>query len=162
MLEKTLENPLDSKEIKPVNPRGNQSWIFIGRTGAEAEAPILWSPDAKNWLIGKRPWCRERLRAGEEGDDRGWDGWMALPTGLTWVWGSYGSWWWTGKLGKLQSMGSKRVGHNWVTELNWWFPLVMISSEAKGSFFAHYESAFFFLFKYTFWINFRFTEILQR
>ena len=53
VLEKTLESPLDSKEIKPVNPKGNQSWIFIGRTDAEAETPILWPPDAKNWLLGK-------------------------------------------------------------------------------------------------------------
>ena len=55
MLENTLENALDSKEIKPVNPKGNQLWIFIGRTDAEAEAPILWPPDVKSWLIGKDP-----------------------------------------------------------------------------------------------------------
>ena len=55
MLEKTLESPLDSKEIKPVHPKGNQSWIFIGRTDTKAEAPILWPPDAKSWLIGKDP-----------------------------------------------------------------------------------------------------------
>ena len=55
VLEKTLENPLDCKEIQPVNPKGNQSWIFIGRTDAEAEAPILWPPDVKRWLIGKNP-----------------------------------------------------------------------------------------------------------
>ena len=67
---------LDSKEIQPVHPKGNQSWIFIGRTEAEAETPILWPPDAKNWLI-KRPWCWERWKAGGEGDNRGWDGWMA-------------------------------------------------------------------------------------
>ena len=66
----------------------------------------------------KRPWCWERLKAGE-GDDRGWDGWMASPTGWTWVWASSGSWRWTGKAGVLQSMGSQTVGHNWVTELNW-------------------------------------------
>ena len=59
---------LDSKEIKPVNPKGNQSWIFTGRTDAEAEVPILWSPDVKSWLTGK-DWCWERLRAGGEGDD---------------------------------------------------------------------------------------------
>ena len=75
VLEKTLESPLDCKEIQPVSPRGNQSWIFIGRTDAEAEAPILWPPDVKNWLIWKGPWCWERLKAGDEGDDRGWDGW---------------------------------------------------------------------------------------
>ena len=82
VLEKTLENPLDNKEIKPVNPKGNQSWIFIGRTDAEAETPILWPPDAKNWLTGK-DWCWERLKAGGEGDDRGWDGWVASPTQWT-------------------------------------------------------------------------------
>ena len=55
MLEKSLENPLDSKEIKPVNPKGNQPWIFTGRTDAEAEAPTLWPPDGKSWLTGKDP-----------------------------------------------------------------------------------------------------------
>ena len=74
VLEKTLESPLDCKEIKLVIPKGNQSWIFIGRTGAEAKTPILWPPDAKNWLLGKRPWCWERLKAGGEGNNRGWDG----------------------------------------------------------------------------------------
>ena len=67
----------------------------------------------------KRPWCWERLRAGGEGDDRGWDGWMASPTQLTWVWVNSGSWWWTGRPGVLQFMGLQSVGHDWVTELNW-------------------------------------------
>ena len=67
----------------------------------------------------KRPWCWERLRAGGEAEDRGWDGWMASPTQWTWVWVSSGSWWWTGKPGVLQSMGSQRAGHDWATELNW-------------------------------------------
>ena len=103
-------------------------------TDAEAETLILWQPDAKNWLTGKdpdaatwckeltdwkRPWCWERSKAGGEGDDRGWDGWTASPTQWTWVWASAGSWWWTGRPGMLQSMGSLRVGHDWVTELNW-------------------------------------------
>ena len=79
MLEKTLESPLDCKEIQPVQPKGHQSWMFIGRTDVEAETPILWPPDAKSWLIW-RPWCWARLRAGGVGDDRGWDGWMASPT----------------------------------------------------------------------------------
>ena len=78
VLEKTLESPLDCKEIKPVHPEGNQSWIFIGRT--DAETPILWPPDEKNWLNWKRSWCWERLKAGGEGDNRGWDGWMASLT----------------------------------------------------------------------------------
>ena len=89
-IEKTLESPLDSKEIKPVNPKGNQSWIFIGRTDAEAEAPILWPPDAKELTPWKRPWCWERLQVGE-GDDREWDGWMPSLSRWTWVWASPGS-----------------------------------------------------------------------
>ena len=68
---------------------------------------------------GKWPWCWERLKAGGEGDDTGWDGWMASPTRQSWVWASSGSWWWTGRPGMLQSMGSQRAGHDWVTELNW-------------------------------------------
>ena len=76
---------------------GNQSWIFIGRTDAEAVTPILRPPDAKNWLTGKRPWCWERLKAGGEGEYRGWDGWMASLTRWTWVWASSRSWQWTGK-----------------------------------------------------------------
>ena len=66
----------------------------------------------------KRPWCWERLKAGE-GDDRRWDGWMALATWWTRVWVNSRSWWWTGRPGILQFMGSQRVGHNWETELNW-------------------------------------------
>ena len=67
----------------------------------------------------KRPWCWERLKAGEEGGKREWDGWMASQTQWTWVWVSSGSWWWAGKPGLLQSMGWQRVRHDWVTELNW-------------------------------------------
>ena len=131
MWEKTLES-LGCKEIKSVNPKGNQSWIFIRRTDAEAETPILWPPDVKNWLIWKDPdagW--ERLRAGGEGDDRRWDGWMASPTRWTWVWVNSESWWWTGRPGVLQSMGSQRVRHNWVTELNW-ITLQWLWSERKS------------------------------
>jgi len=118
VLEKTLESPLDCKEIKPVNPKGNQSWIFIGRTDAKSPINTLatWCEKLTHW---KRPWCWERLKAGGEGDDRGWKDWMASPTRWTWVWVSSGSWWWNGKSGMLQSMGSQRVGHNWVSELNW-------------------------------------------
>ena len=115
VLAKTLESPLDCKEIKPVNAKGNQSWIFIGRTNDEAELPILWPPDVKNWLIGKDPvlthW--ERLKAGGEGDDRRWDDWMASLTRWMSVCTSSGSWWWTGKPVVLQSMGSQRVSHDW-------------------------------------------------
>ena len=115
--EKTLESPLDCKEIQPVHPKGDQSWVFIGRTDAEAETPVLWPPDVKSWLIWK-DCCWERLRAGE-GDDRGWDGWMTSPTRWTWVWVDSGSWWWTGRPGVLRFMGSQRIGRNWATELNW-------------------------------------------
>ena len=76
VLEKTLKGPLYCKEMQPVHPKGNHSWIFIGRTDAEAETPIFLPPDAKSW----RPWCWERLKVGGEGDSRGWDGWMALLT----------------------------------------------------------------------------------
>ena len=119
VLEKTLECLLDYKDIQPVHPKGGQSWVFIGRTGAEAETLILWPPHMKSWLIGKRPWCWEGLGAGGEGDDREWDGWMASPTRWTWVWVNSGSCWWTGRPGMLRFMGSQRVGHDWVTELNW-------------------------------------------
>ena len=87
VLEKTLKSPLDCKEIKPVNPKGDQSWIFIGRTDAEAETPILWhllrraDSFEKTLLLGK-------IKAGRKGDDRGWDDWMPSPTRWTWVWTS--------------------------------------------------------------------------
>ena len=116
--EDSWESP-DSKEIQPVHSKGNLSWIFIGRTDVEAETPVLWPPDVQNWLIWKDPWCWEGLGAGGEGDDRGWDGWMASLTRWTWVWVNSGSWWWTGRPGVLQSMGSQRVRHNWATEMNW-------------------------------------------
>ena len=115
VLEKTLESPLDLKEVKPVHPKGNQSWIYIGKTDAEAEIPILWPSEAKNWLIGK-DCCWEILRAGGKGDDRGWDGCMTSLTQWTWVCVNSRSWWWTGRPDMLQSM-------EWVTnsqtQLNW-------------------------------------------
>ena len=88
------------------------SWSWSSNTLA------TWNEELTHW---KRPWCWERLKVGGEGDDRGWDGWMASPTWWTWVWVSSGSQWWTGKPGVLQSMGSQRVGHDWATELNWKF-----------------------------------------
>ena len=112
VLEKALESHLDSKKIKPVNPKGNQSWIFIGRTYVEAEAPILCQTCCKELTHWKRPWCWERLKVGGEGDDRGWDGWKATPIKWTWVWVNSGSWWWTGRPGMLQSIGLQRVGYN--------------------------------------------------
>ena len=100
----------------PSSPKGNQSWIFIGRTDTETEAPILWPLDLKIQLNWKRPWCWERLKGGGEGDDIGRDGWMASCTQWTWVWASSGRWWRTGKSGLLQSMGSQRVRHDWGTK----------------------------------------------
>ena len=82
VLEKTFESPLDSKEIQPVHPKGNQSWIVIGRTDAEAETPIVWPPDAKNWLIGKDLDVGKDWRWEEKGTT-GSDGWMASPTQWT-------------------------------------------------------------------------------
>ena len=111
VLEKTLESPLDCKEIQQVHPKGDQSWVFIRRTDAEAESPILCTPHVE-LTYWKRPWCWERLKAGAEGDDRGWDGWTASLTRWTWVWVNSGSWWWTGRPGVLQSLGSQRVRHN--------------------------------------------------
>ena len=75
-----------------------------------------WCEELTHW---KRPWCWERLMAGGEGDNRGWDGWMASPTQCTQVWVDSRSWWWTGRPGMLRFMGLQRAGHNWVTELNW-------------------------------------------
>ena len=96
MLEKTLESPLDSQQIKLVNPWENQPWIFLGMTDAKAEAPIL------DYLMlvtthGKTPWFWERFRARGEGGDRGWEGLMALLSRWTWVWANSGRWWRTGK-----------------------------------------------------------------
>ena len=81
----------------------------------------------------KRPWCWEGLGAGGEGDDRGWDGWMASPTRWTWVWVNSGSWWWTGRPGMLWFMGSQRVGHDWATELNWTEALFCMEQNQSGS-----------------------------
>ena len=120
VLEKTLESSSESKETKPINAKGNKSWILVGRSDAEADVPILWPLDAKTWLIGKDPDAGKRLKAGGEGDDRGWDGWMASVTQCTWVWASCGRWWWTGRPGVQQSMGSQSWTRlsDW-TELDW-------------------------------------------
>ena len=113
---------LDCKEIQPVHPKRDQSWVFIGRTDAEVETPILWPPHVKELTHLKRPWCWERLKAGGEGDDGGWDVWMASQTQWTWVWVDSGSWWWTGMPGYCSSRGLKESDMtewmNW-TEMPW-------------------------------------------
>ena len=124
-VEKTFESPLDCKEIQPVHPKGNQSWIFIGRTDAEAEAPILWPPHVRNQLIGRDPnagkdWKKEDWKKeGGGGADRRWHGWTASLTWWTFAWATSGSWWWTMRPGVLQSTGLQRVGQDWAAELNW-------------------------------------------
>ena len=115
LLEKTLESPLDSKEIQPVHPKWNWSWIFTGRTDAEAETPILWPPDAKNWLL-KNPDAGKDWRQEEKGM-RGWDGGMVSPSRWTWVWVNSRSLWWTGSLVCCSPWGHKESD---MTEwLNW-------------------------------------------
>ena len=98
------------KEIIPGYSLEGRCWSWNSNTLA------TWCEELTHW---KRPWCWERLKAGGERNDIGWDGWMASPTQWTWVWVKSGSWWWTGKLDVLLSMGSQRVRHDWATELNW-------------------------------------------
>ena len=115
VLEKTLESPLDSKEIKSVNLKGNQPWILIGRTDNgswRSNTLATWYEEPTHW---KRPWCWERLWAGGEGDDR-WDGWMASPVQWIWTWVNSGRWRGTGKPGVPQSLGSRRVKQDLETE----------------------------------------------
>ena len=105
--------------------RSNQSILKEISPGCSLEGLMLklklqylasWGKELTHW---KRPWCWERLRAGGEGADREWDGWMTSPTQWTWVWVNFGSWWWTGRPGVLRFMVLQRFGHDWVTELNW-------------------------------------------
>ena len=107
VLEKALESPLDCREIQPVHSEGEQPWDFFGRNGAKAETPVLCPISCEELTHWKRLWCWEGLGAGGEGDDRGWDGWMASLTR------------WTGRPGVLWFIGSQRVGHDWETKLNW-------------------------------------------
>ena len=107
-VEKTL-----NKEIKPVNPKGNQPWIFIGKRCWSSKILATWCEEPTHW---KRPWFWERLRGRSEGSDRGWDGWMASLTQWTWVWANSGRQWSIGKPCVLQSVRSQRVGHDLATE----------------------------------------------
>ena len=124
VLERTLECPLDSQEIQLVHPKEispEYSWKdWCWRWSSNALATSC--KELTHW---KGPWYWERLKAGER-VGRGWDGWMSSPTQWTWVWVNSGSWWWTGRPGMLQSMGSQRFGHDWVTELNWTFTIQYI------------------------------------
>ena len=116
VLEKTLESPLNCKEIKLVHSKGNQSWIFIGRTDAEAEAPIFWPPEERTDSLEKTQMpgkIEGRRRRGQQGMR-----WMDdITDSMDMSLSKFGSWWWTGKPGVLQSIGSQRVRHGWVTEL---------------------------------------------
>ena len=117
VLEKTLESPLDCKEIQPVRPKGNQSWIFIGRTEAKAETPILWLPDVRADSFEKILMLEKiegRTRRGRR-RMRWFDG---ITNWKTWVWASSGGWWWTGRPGVLQSMGSQ--SQTWLSEWTDW------------------------------------------
>ena len=115
MLEKAFESPLDCKEIQLVHPKGNQSWIFIGKTDSEAETSILWPPDVKSQLTGKDSDAgKEERQEMKEVTESEMVGWHQQLDG--WVWASSGRWWRTGKSGMLQCMGSQRVRHNRVAE----------------------------------------------
>ena len=119
VLEKTLESPLNYKEIQPVHPKENQSWVFIGRTDVEAETPILWPPDMKNWLFWKDTDAGKNRRQEEKGTtENEMVGWHHRLNGHE-VWVNSGSWWWTGRPDMLRFTGSQRIGHDWATELNW-------------------------------------------
>ena len=119
VLEKSLESALDCMEIQPVHPQGNQYWIFIGRTDAEAETPILWSRDVKNWLILKDPDTGKDWRWEDKGmTEDEMVGWHHQLDGCEFE-QALGVGWWTRRPGVLQSMGSQRVRHDWATELNW-------------------------------------------
>ena len=122
VLEKTLESPFDCKEIQPDHPKGDQSWVFIGRTNVEDEMPILWPPYVKSWVIWKDPDAGKDWGQEKKG--------MASPSQWTWVWVDSGSWWWTVRTGMLWFMGLQRVTNDWATELNWrsdWLPIPVLS-----------------------------------
>ena len=115
VLEKTLGSPLDCKEIRPVNPKVNQSWIFQWKDWCwswSSNTLAIWCEELTPL---KRPWCWQRLKAGGE-DDREWYGWMASSIQWTWFWANSGRWWRTGKPDGLQSMGSQRVKYDWATK----------------------------------------------
>ena len=118
--------------LKEINPEYSLEGLML-KLKLQYLGHILWCEEPTDW---KRLWCWEKLKAGGEGDYRGWDGWMASLTKWTWIWVSLGSWWWTGKPGVLQSMGLQRGGHDWATELNN-FPYSATWSEYSGTRFLH-------------------------
>ena len=120
VLAKTLESPLNCKEIQPVHPKRDQSWIFFGRTDVETETPVLWPPDAKSQLIWKALMLG-KIEGGRRRDDRGWGGLMASLTQWTWVWVNSGNLWWTGRPGCCNPGSHKELTQlsDW-TELNEW------------------------------------------
>ena len=132
VLEKTLESPLDCKEIQPVHLKGNQPLVFIGRTDIEVETPILWQPHGKSWLIWKGPDAGKDWGQEEKGitEDK-MVGWHHQLNGHGF--GDSGSWWWTGRPGVLRFMGLQRVRHNWATELNRGSETWDVRAEKKGS-----------------------------
>ena len=125
VLEKTLESPLDCNEIQLVHPKGDQSWVFSGRTDVEAETPItghlIQKADSqeKTLMLGKIEGRRRRGRQRMCGDDRGWDGWMASPTQRTQVWVDSRSWWWTEAWhAMVHGVAKSRTRLSNLTELN--------------------------------------------
>ena len=147
-----LQRKLSAEELMLLNCGvGEDSWEFLGLQGdptSPSYRKSVLNGHWKNWCWSwnsntlvtwceelthlKRPWWWEVLKAGGEGDDRGWDGWMASPTWWTWVWVSSGSWWWTWRPGVLQSMGLQRVRYNWVTELIHGCKLLWESEDVVG------------------------------
>ena len=115
-----LENPHGQRSLAGYSPWDTTEWLSTVQHNTwwswRSNTLATWCEELTHW---KRLWNWERLRAGGEGDDGGWDGCMGSPTQWTWLWVNSGSWWWTGRPDMLQSMGSQRVGHDWVTELNW-------------------------------------------
>ena len=120
MLEKTLESPWTARRsnqsiLKEISPKYSLEGLML-KLKLQYFEVFTWCEKLTHL---KRPWCWERLKVGGEGEDRGWDGWIAPPAPWTSAWVNSGIWWWTGSPGMLQSMGLQRVGHDWGTELNW-------------------------------------------
>ena len=150
-LEKTLKSPLDSKEIKPVSLKGNQPWIFIGRTDVEAEAPILWLSDAKHWFIGKDPDGGKDWKQEEKGWQ--WMRWLkGITNSMTWVWASSRRWWRREKPSMLQSVVSQKS--DTAECLNWTDNVCMYRAGSSTTTFKNILFTSHFLVQIRFWICF--------